>query len=55
MEKKNGGVKRVEGEGRDVNGKTKAKVLMCCSQSQLVLALPGSLASGAYWFVAAPA
>ena len=27
----------------------KAKVLMCCSQSQLVLALPGFLASGAYW------
>lgn len=29
--------------------KVKAKVLMCCSQSQLVLAPPGFLASGAYW------
>jgi hypothetical protein len=46
--------KRVKGQGRDgewKGSKAQTKVLMCCSQSQLVLALPGSLASGAYWCV----
>lgn len=44
-ERSKGKGEMVEWEG----SKAQTKVLMCCSQSQRVLALPGSLASGAYW------
>ncbi len=44
MEERDGG-----GRNSSCMEKAKAKVLMCCSRSQLVLALPGFLASGAYW------
>lgn len=49
MEEREGGKKEQQLYGE----KVKAKVLMCCSQSQLVLALPGFLASGAYWVLLA--